>query len=363
VAGLFLACIGPAVLFTTNAMRFGAPLEFGHHLTLNYHLSSSTYPSRFGYPYRYEPPLSAARELFGTLFLVRRLDGDHWLGQGMFPGQSATPRLREFYFTTFDVTYLPPIVLGWGLALWGLRGRSASGQWSRNAVAGAWSLLAFAPMYVFYMWVHCIASRYSLDFAAAFATSVAISVWSVSRVPMARTRSLLMAGVALWIGVQNLTAQRTVVSWDPGSYQKMQARMAFPPVLPETALPASYRAGENLGVYRIPFNGDGWHRLTWNTDPAVILFVSDPRFLDVRVDAAEPAVDPRECGEVRANIGFEPLVRESWVWEGKTCKVRFRAPDRPEYRHGVQVAFIGLIGPAEFGRTRSRFRLLNVGWR
>ena len=108
---------GIVLLCWTNVVRFGDSLEFGHQLNVQ-HFFGSMYATRFDAPFQSEPLPSAVTELFGALFLVNdNLNGMNTYRQNFFPGQSPTVRWREFYFRTFDLSYVPWLLFTWGYSI------------------------------------------------------------------------------------------------------------------------------------------------------------------------------------------------------------------------------------------------------
>jgi hypothetical protein len=82
--GGFFCKPGLALLFATNYFRFGSGFEFGHRLNLQSNLVGSMYATRFDHPFQEECLTSAARELFGALFLVQTLNGFNWYATNIF---------------------------------------------------------------------------------------------------------------------------------------------------------------------------------------------------------------------------------------------------------------------------------------
>ena len=144
--GLLLFGVGGYLLFLTNQIRFGAGLEFGHDLNMTG--DAVQIYTRFYNPFAHEPPLSAARELFGSLF------GSAW--------HSANPRWRQFYLPTFDPSYLllPVMVIATWLCLRRLPGQTKFTLPRAAAVGWVWSGIAFVLLSVFYFRLPVISSRY-----------------------------------------------------------------------------------------------------------------------------------------------------------------------------------------------------------
>ena len=234
--GLLLFCLGGGVLWLTNLKRFGDGFEFGHKLNVQY-LYGSMHATRFDDPFQDEPLTGAAKELFGALFLANKFNGADWYQENIFPGQSPTVRWREFYFRTYDWSYLPLLLLGWAAAIaaglgsrvWRLGDRRSelgrskvlprvppavgapNSDSARHALGdsrtlitlGAWSLLAALPLASFYLYAPVISSRYLMDLAPAFASAIA-AAWLFVATRCERRWSRVLACVLLctWLGVE-----------------------------------------------------------------------------------------------------------------------------------------------------------------
>lgn len=127
-------------------------------------MHGSLHATKFDAPFEEEPWASAAAELLGALFLATdNFNGNRWYEQNIFAGQSGTVRWREFYFRTYDWTYMPLLSPGWGVGFVALgkvvwrrlrKGRSASSSFPFSlssgdvrwlGVLGGGSMLAALP--------------------------------------------------------------------------------------------------------------------------------------------------------------------------------------------------------------------------
>src|SRR5262245_51033809 len=105
--GVALFVAGGALLYATNARRFGDGMEFGHRLNLH-SLPGNITATRFSYPFERAPLVDASVELFGGLFGRPELESKRGFYQtGLHAGQQGTPRWREYYFTTYSLAYVP----------------------------------------------------------------------------------------------------------------------------------------------------------------------------------------------------------------------------------------------------------------
>ncbi len=185
VGGLALFSVSTAFVLITNTFRFGYPFEWGYSTNFT-GAPLNDIALRFGYPFQHEPALSAARELFGSLFFVttnqRGIEFDSALSF-----QSETWRNRELIFSTFTPFFLwllvPAIALA-VFALWRLRHRGDGLAFRVIASLFAAGLGCCFILSVFYMWAPSISSRYMVDFIPAFtALIVAMGLGGLTALP------------------------------------------------------------------------------------------------------------------------------------------------------------------------------------
>lgn len=387
ITGLFLFVLGGAGLYVTNALRFGDGFEFGHRLNVQ-SLYGSLYATRFDHPFATEPLASAARELFGLLFLEKRLTWD-WYATNLFPGQSSTVRWREIGLPTYDPTYLVLLLPGWSaaLALAARRdrhrnrlraSRPADHPWAIRQVItglGVYSGIATFLLTAFYLRNCVIATRYMLDFMPAFAAGM-MAGWLVlglacDRVPSASMRVTLLgtAGIALvaWLAWQSRAMHQIYGEPRPQTRAEaiasLQKHLATQPV----ALPPNgrYTNPEEPRATGIPFNGAGWER---NPEgmlmPCVILFVDSPHLLELELEEISEAPIPADPHAIRARVGLEMLKRESVERTERGWRIRFAAPRRRCYQEGIQPVFLATV-PRSFLAAQEGlpWRLHQVRWR
>ena len=94
-----------------------------------------------------------------------------------FRGQSHTPRWRQLYFTTYDLSFLCISIGAWGWWLKGIMGaeENLNRRWRcrwKPGWPGVWSLMGAGILAaLFYLRTPVISSRYLLDFAPGFAAT------------------------------------------------------------------------------------------------------------------------------------------------------------------------------------------------
>lgn len=360
-AGLILFCAGNGVLWWTNLIRFGDGFEFGHRLNVQT-TTGTMYATRFDHPFKGEPLGAAARELFGILFRVDELSEVDWYRQNSFPGQSPAVRWREFYFRTYDLTYVPLVLLGWGAAVaCGLSGRGGAFR-DQILGLGAWSILATAALGLFYLYVPVISSRYMMDFAPAFAVAVALG-WTVLALRARRwwscgLMSLLLCG---WGGFELASARgvssaRGSITWTELNASRAQRK---------NAVRNRPGAGQALGEPRsgIPFDGTGWDEKTGALAPLVVLFVESPEFLELELETRpHPRIAARP-EDLRAKVGLEFLERAQAMETEKGWRVRFHGPRKPQYCEGIQTAFVATVPREYLAEQSTSWVLRRARWR
>ena len=169
VVGALLFVLGGGALYATNAMRFGRGGEFGHSLNIE-SLPGNITATRFSYPFQRVGTVEATKELVGALFgRPERNAKRGFYNQGLHVWQSATPRWREYYFTTYSWAWIPLLLAGVVLGGLAIRRRERDG-----AMLLGWALVGAGPLCWFYLHSPSVSSRYQLDLAPAFAALLLI---------------------------------------------------------------------------------------------------------------------------------------------------------------------------------------------
>jgi len=392
---LFIFCLGGGLLWFTNLKRFGDGFEFGHKLNVQT-FYGSVQATRFDNPFQDEPLTGAAKELFGALFLVEKFNGADYYRENIFPGKSKTVRWREFYFRTYDWSYLSLLLLGWGAAVaagfkfrvssFGLSRLSNGAPVSELAMAlgdtrpgpipyppaivvlGLWSLLAVIPLAGFYLYAPVISSRYMMDLAPAFAAALAAAwLFLAARCTTRSSRVLVCLTLCAWLAVQVYLSR--YVYRGPASVTaaelkaSRESRRAIGGSTTNHYTADDYGQSLNGNHSRIPFDRDGWNAETGAVMPLVILFVKDAVFLELDfATQPHPRIPPAPAA-IRAKVGLEFLERVRITEIDGGWRVRFRGPQQPRWRDGLQGAFIATV-PKEFLTERSTPWLLKaVRWR
>jgi len=382
-----VACfiVAGGLLYLTNLLRFGNGFEFGHRLNVQ-NLYGSMYATRFDHPYEDEPITSAARELFGLLFLPKRYSWNQY-ETNQFVGQSPTVRWREVGMPTYDLTYLAVLLPVWaiGLFAWARLWRPATGApdtagETRSllrgvcAVLGTYSLLGSTALAVFYLRNCVIATRYMLDFMPSFAAAflVAWGLWMegcrrLKRLPAWLPPVVSVVGWAVWAGWQ--------VSFENGIYgtpnpltreaalKALEDHLATRPVtLPQVGCYEGAEAARRSGI---PFNGAGWSAGQEGAlMPCTILFVDQPRFLRLELRQNPNSPVPADPHGIRAKVGLEYLRLEHVERQGDLWIVTFAGPRQRRYQTGLQPVFLATVSKEHLAaRDGLPWRLIRVCWR
>ena len=367
-AGPFLFCLGGALLFLTNAYRFGSGFEFGHQLNLNVHFAMM-YATRFDNPVLAAPLSAKITELFSFLFLVR--DSLHCCdgyAAAILPGQAPVIRWRDIYFSTYDLTFLALILAAWAASfrlVW-MRRTNPSGPLAEAAIMGAWSFITAVPLFfLLYLKYPVLSSRYMMDFAPAFA----VAIWALLQFAghAARTRfetrltisSLLFLLLGGWWGYQVLTAK---IFPDTGG--GTVDRVAVAPSahkVPSLIELGSYSKDTNIDRFRIPFNGYGWQRPAGRTNSIVVLLLPGATRLELDLRPVEGVpVAQRDWDRIQVKIGLEQLALESTSEHADGRTLRFTRPPK-SHPSQIEVAFIRFTEPKE-SLGLSKFELEGVRW-
>jgi len=359
--GLCLFAAGGGLLFVTNLMQFGSGWEFGHNLNLSPALPL-LYMERFGHPFAQASLFEAGRELFGALFLTSKFNGVGWYDQGIFLGQSSIIRWRMIDLTTYDLSYAVLLGIAWLLATWlvwkWLHSLQQPFKTFRSGGCGLpgssivlilWSLLAAAPLLLFYLKVPVIASRYMLDFSPAFAVSLAgLWWWTVEKIA---SRPHLWKWMLPGLCIALITWQGWEISRGKSGFgpprsitqEDLLAQMEPQPALSKP-LPNEYEIGGSMQSWGIPHNGEGWNETDGHIGSLATFFIKDPKFLEIELGmASSNRVENVSITDIRAKVGLEFLERVSIERTNDEWLVRFAAPKQPRYQSGLQTLFLATV--------------------
>ncbi len=358
---LWLASMG--LLAWTNEVRFGAPAEFGHRLTVS--SGSMMYLTRFGNPFRQVPPLDAAKELFGLLFLNRDVRDAGAFAENLFPGQSSATRWRRLYLTAFDTSYAgvglaaSVVAIVW-LALRQRRQPTGSAEQPRTALVITllvWSSASMAALGGFYLYYPAMASRYLFDFAPAVTGMVMLAWVLVS----ARWGKYLWPLLVAWFAFEIITAKAPTT---PVQHQHVE------PALPKAIgneikdFGGLYTVAHHPAETGISGNGYGWDPETGSAAAVVSLAADKPEFLELRVSARHSLSGNGAGKDVyRAQIDGQELPLRSVQSDTAGCTVQFSIPPSVRSRRQDEVVFLCFCQGYDATERSSERVLHSVRWR
>jgi hypothetical protein len=359
LTGLALFGLGGVCLMAVNWVRFGSPIEFGYAFQLNIMAEI-----RMRVAFSKEPLLSAAKELFGSLFFVKKLNGIAFFAPDIVLGQSPTPRWRNFYHSTFDVTFMAGVALSWLIsAIKWVRFAERRGKPTLPTIATLWSLSSAIPLTIFYLRSDVMSSRYMLDFAPAFAAAFLALAWRClssarNRLPLWQTYAIaLFAG--LWWTHQVVSAKFFDPPVIPITEEGVRERLSYKPKF--SPLANEYVIEKHPSDYGIPSNRDGWRSDNGTAMPIVLLYFQHPGRISLEVRPAPGEQIREEDYEViKVKIGLEWLALESIIARGDSRVLTFSPPQHLPNRNGVQLLVLVLVDPMDFARPASPFDLIRV---
>ncbi|MBN1615091.1 MAG: hypothetical protein JW950_11545 [Deltaproteobacteria bacterium] len=370
------------LLLFTNEIRFGDPLEFGHSLNVHPGIIPM-FSTRMGHPFQAASFIDAAGDLFGSLFLFGHPDHwpKTWYLRDLFPWQSRLFRWHGFYFTTYDLTYFMLLTLGWlftiaaGITHWRKSRSHSSSAFSLCICTGLWSFLSFTALFFFYLRTPGITSRYLIDFAPAvvagigclFVCPLLVPQYKIDRHRNGRAIFLMFFVFGIWflgellaIDVHRFYSSRH----NRNAFTAAEASNAAKTGRPFYELPRKYLQGVDPARHAIQHNGEGWNWRNGTVEPLAVFFISDPAFLRLHVSpwGRGERYGPR-YDAIRAKVGLEWLEVISDRPEGKGRVITFGAPVDPDYRHGIQVVFLGFIDKDLLGTGDPDMKLTRLEWR
>ncbi|MBE0628397.1 MAG: hypothetical protein IH603_02130, partial [Burkholderia vietnamiensis] len=228
---------GWGVLYATNLARFGDGFAFGHQLNLQFHYGS-LYATRFDHPFAQEPLPAAARELFGLLFRAHDVTAGGYYRPDLFPGQSPTLRWREVYLTTFGLSHLALLGVGWLLAAGALARRPRSGSAAPVAVLGVYAAVGTVLLAAFLLRAPVISSRYVLDLMPVFAGGLLAAWLGWCGIWQERRGGTAVLAVSLAV----------LLAWTVAGIVRAQSALGPPQVLTRAEVEARRRAAAPVPV-------------------------------------------------------------------------------------------------------------------
>jgi hypothetical protein len=355
----------------TNSLRFGAFAEFGHSLNVQGKtLLGSVYATRFYNPFADAPFIDQLCELLAALFLPVTLTGGNWFALNAIAGQSRYGRWREFYFDTYDISWLLIIFAGWSCLRWLLPRKemtNANSSLNTAAVLALWSLLSSVGLAALYIRTPAISSRYLTDFAAPFGAALAAALVAFGH-PRNRRRwqraSLLI--VPIWMAAEY---ERTNTVYGPSrgftaaAVAESTVRQREREALPVPSLGYHYTRETDFQSLHIPYNGEGWDKKSGLVASIVILFAENINMVNIDISET-PVMSADQTPDFwRVKIGLEELKCRHRTKRPGGWLLTFDGPVDKRYQTGIQPLFIATTGPDHFSDRVIPWRMESVQWR
>jgi hypothetical protein len=371
-AGLTLFGCGLSALWISNTCRFGSGFEFGHNLNLSG--ADIMYAARFGSPLDATSTWLKLSELFVALFQVDRLSEIDSMDKLVMHWQLDVPRRRDFYFTTYDLSFLLVVLSGWIASLvviYKKRPRFAEALKQELCLSAAWSGLSIPPLLLFYASYYPISSRYLVDFAPAFVVvfvGVMLTIHDPESYKRARRTAeyLLLCGFLIWWLVQLCTSERMFPRAAGITAAKAVGLVNAPDAL-GAVIPTQYYlpGGPGPAATGILYNGFGWDEQTTQTSSLVVLFVPNARHihLEIEPDNLLKADIANELPlRIRARLGLATLTATSVVATPSGHRVTFTNPSVAGLDSTPCALFLAMSPADNFLDEISPIRLTRVTW-
>ncbi len=378
---IFIGMIG--MLYETNEQRFGDGKEFGHKLNMQNNIPTM-YATKFDYPYQDVKLIDACKELLGALFFAgNRFHSDSY-SESIFPLQSDTVRWRNMYFRTHDISHFVFMLtsLCFILYLYGKmlirsvrkKHRSATCKIVKGNkyiwISSIWCITSMGSLFMFYLYVPVISSRYMVDFSAAFAISATATVWMVMGSGQNNLRRISVCAFACaWLTIQ---------------YGLQDSNRAFSSSIDKTELNTSYKSMNRTKdttvknrtvIYLddvpsgIPFDRVGWptERDSYINEPGelwplAIIFAKDIQYMELVLETLkhpEIVANPRD---IRVKCGLETLRVENITKTDIGWKILFKKPEYIRWSTGMQSVFIASTPKRYLLHQTTPWKLRSIRW-
>lgn len=403
-AALGVACFLSGVLFLlwSNKVRFGSPFEFGHRITGT--AMPTVFFSRFSAPYSWQDSYPLAKELFAWIFLPPLKLRPPWDGNNLVYFQAPVSRWRDIYYPTFNPVYLAFILLGLAGSVVHLirrfkiirsnrrnqtpfshqiesfsRPPRRSSPKTSNLKVGVeftrlalnrlshqpiprtmtvlwlWTLLCFPALFVVYLRMNSMSSRYVMDFAPAILAGVLLG-WGLL---IRRWPRLTLVLTLIAVGIDLARVREVPIFNQPTTVPYIRD---LAPSLGSTIdeFNGAYDQDAHPAETQLLCNGYGW-AANGMAGPTVMLAVDAPQFLELTVG---PHLTPKAEPDIyRARIGLIELPIVSTNRVSQNLRIRFALPDEIRRRAGDELVFLCFTKTILPSDLNSRRRLVSVKWR
>jgi len=371
--GLGLFLVFPVFQLFTNYVRFGEFFEFGYQRILDM-IPVLGYMLKFDYPFTDVSVSGAAKEMFGSLFLIKELNGLDFFQESIHWWQADALRFREYYFSGFSpllLVFMAAGVIGAfvcrRLDLKFLKPSVKTRQ--TLMIMGIWALIGFVVMFFFYLKRPAFSSRYALDFMPALVMGasafVLLGIISARRLlPPLGVNMVLGILILGWMTGSFLYArsvdENRLIRYRPPAAVDLETMISMKPTEPDfkPPLPDMYGVGVTDSNYNIPANLWGWFcypdqnprmnsRLVGAAGPTVTLFFGPFECLEVKIKPWREDVD-YDVDIIKIKAGTQFLERKNIEEAGGIQTLTFCSRTPGAINKQWNLVTLGLVaGPAD----------------
>ena len=372
-----------SLLYVTNEQRFGDGKEFGHALNMQDNIRT-LYATKFDYPYQDVGLIDACKELLGAMFFAsNKFDSDTY-SESIFPLQSDTVRWREMYFRTHDLSHLLFMLTSLCFILYLSGNMLIRNVRKKHLAAGCnivkekkfimissiWSITSMGSLFMFYLYVPVISSRYLADFSAAFAISATATTWIMIGTGQSNLRRISVCVFACaWLTIQ---------------YGLQDSNYAFSSSIDKTELNTKFK---NLNKTKdttvqnrteihfddvpsgIPFDRVGWltegdHyvNVPGELQSLAIIFAKDIQYMELVLETLEHSEIVANPRDIRVKCGLETLRVENITKTEIGWNILFKKPEHSRWSTGMQSVFIASIPKRYLRHQTTPWKLRSVRW-
>ena len=384
IIGIFIFIGMISLLYETNEQRFGDGKEFGHALNLQNNIRT-LYATKFDYPYQDVGLVDACKELLGAMFFAsNKFDSDRY-SESIFPLQSNTVRWREMYFRTHDLSHLLFMLTSLCFLLYLSGNMLIRNVRKKHRAAGCnivkekkfimissiWCITSMGLLFMFYLYVPVISSRYLADFSAAFAISATATTWIMMGSGQSNLRRISVCVFACaWLTIQYGLQDSDLYTFS-SSIDKTELDKSYRSMTKTRDTSESSRTEIQFDDVpsRIPYDRVGWPikgdhyvNVPGELRSLAIIFAKDIQYVELVLETlkhSEIVANPRD---IRVKCGLETLRVENITKTEIGWNILFKKPEHSRWSTGMQTVFIASIPKRYLKHQTTPWKLRSVRW-
>ena len=378
---IFIGMIG--MLYETNEQRFGDGKVFGHKLNMQDSIPT-LYATKFDYPYQDVGLVDACKELLGVMFFASNRFHFDAYSESIFPLQSDTIRWREMYFRTHDISHFLFMLtslcfilyISGNMLICNVRKKYRAAGYKiikENKyimISSIWCITSMGSLFMFYLYLPVISSRYMADFSAAFAISATATAWMAMGTGRSNLRRFsVCVATGAWLIIQ---------------YGLQDSNYGFSSSIDKTELDTTYKrmnitkdtsVQNRTEIYfddvpsGIPFDRVGWPtekdsyiNEPGELNPLAIIFAKDIQYVELvlkTLQHSEIVANPRD---IRVKCGLETLRVENITQTDIGWNILFKKPEDSRWSTGLQSVFIVSTPKRYLRHQTTPWKLRSVRW-